>query len=632
MAQVATSRPPLSLLEEILRKHWGFPAFRPAQVEVVLAGAAGGNTLAILPTGGGKSICYQVPGLYRGGVCLVVSPLVALMRDQVEGLRKRGLPAAALTSGMPRPEVERLLDNFRFGPGGFLFVAPERLAQAEFGAACKGMDVRTIAIDEAHCISQWGHAFRSDYLTIGVLREWHPKAGWIALTATATEAVADDIERLMGMTHPHRIRMPLRRDNLAFSVCPVRDRYAAIIDWAHRLEGSAILYVRTRRDAESMAAMLAAHGIRAAAYHAGMPRALRDDHQEAWVRGEYAVLACTTAFGMGIDKPDVRHIAHAHVPETPEAYIQEAGRAGRDGLPSAATLFLDATAEHDAARFVESQWPDQEDVRKVLQAMANVLSLATGSTMETFEEVSVPLLARKSGCTAPQVRKCVDLMERSGWLETRPADPAVMVRWSLSPAELTGRVGDFGADSVMLQVLLSAHAQRGRNAWRFNATSAFQAAGCSPAAGWQHLKRLSEHGALEMTTPDDRLAVRFHTGRPDVRSARIPATHLEQRKAAARNRWDQMQAYLHVETCRARALESHFDDAEQPPCGICDRCAPPSAPSADTVADWIGQGIAPLELQRLVPVQHRDNVQDLLERWRNEGRLTLVNHQLRLTP
>ena len=289
MTQADKSPPTLAALEQVLREHWGFSAFRPSQVPVVLSGASGGDTLAILPTGGGKSICYQIPGLVRGGICLVISPLVALMADQVQGLRARGIAADALTSGLRKGEAERILDNARFGPGGFLFVAPERLSQPDFQAACQAMDVRTIAVDEAHCVSQWGHAFRADYLHVGKLRNWHPQAGWIALTATATEKVADDIEQLLGMVRPHRIRVGMRRPNLAFAVHQVPDRHAAIVDWGHRLEGSAILYVRTRRESEAMAAMLCAHGFSAAPYHAGMSRADRDDHQSRWISGSLGI-------------------------------------------------------------------------------------------------------------------------------------------------------------------------------------------------------------------------------------------------------------------------------------------------------------------------------------------------------
>ncbi len=631
MVQITTSHPSLADLQALLHRHWGHADFRPAQVPVVLSGAAGGDTLAILPTGGGKSVCYQVPGVQRGGVCLVISPLVALMQDQVEGLKRAKLHAAALTAGMHREEMQRVLDNFRFGPGGFLFVAPERLALPDFEVACRAMDVRTIAVDEAHCVSQWGHAFRADYLAIGKLRNWHPGAGWIALTATATEKVADDIERLLGMRAPTRIRVGMRRDNLSFAVHQVRDRHAAVIDWAHRCKGSAILYVRTRRDAETMSAMLVAHGFKAGAYHAGMPREQRSDNQARWLSGELTLLACTTAFGMGIDKSDVRHIAHAHVPDAPEGYIQEAGRAGRDGLPAKAELFLDGEAVEEAARQVAHQWPDHHTVRNVLQALANHLSLAVGAMMDAPAEVPLPSLAEKAGCSVSMARKSLELMARAGWIERSMPTSALVAQWMQPPHDLAENTGRFAGDSRILEVLLGLYTDRGRNTWHLDCAALFAAAGCDDRTGWQHLKRLQEKGAIGVSKPADRAAVRFGAARPDARTARLPAAVLEDRIQDTQQRWEQMQSYLHTDGCRAQFLEGLFEREIEDPCGICDRCAPPSPPSRGDIERWIGTGIASSELQRLVPAAHRDSVRELLEYWRAEGRLTWHEGILRLS-
>lgn len=622
MTPADTSPPTLATLEQVLRERWGFSAFRPSQVPVVLSGASGGNTLAILPTGGGKSICYQIPGLVRGGVCLVISPLVALMADQVQGLRKRGITADALTAGMRKEEAERILDNARFGPGGFLFVAPERLSQPHFEAACKAMDVRTIAVDEAHCVSQWGHAFRADYLHLGQLRSWHPRAGWIALTATATEKVAEDIERLLGMANPSRIRVGMRRPNLAFSVRNVPDRHAAVVDWGHQTQGSSILYVRTRREAESMAAMLQAHGFSAAPYHAGMTRSDRDHHQSQWIAGSLRILACTTAFGMGIDKADVRHIAHAHIPESPEGYIQEAGRAGRDGQPAEAVLFVDAPALEDAVRHVSRQWPDPETIRGVLQSLSNQLALAQGALMESPEEVWVAPLARKSGCSLQQARKSLDLMERAGWLECHPVYQAIEMKWLQDPDSLRENPPDVGAEGRMLHALIARHGREKRSSWRLDSAAVFAELGCSEKSGLQHLKRLAELSLIAAALPSERVSVQFTSARPAVKSARLPAAILEDRIRDTEQRWDFMQGYLHTEGCRAQFLESLFDSETAAACGICDRCLPPSPPTEVEIAAWIGERISFVELQRLVPVSYREDVRNVLEKWRAQGSVT----------
>lgn len=622
MTQVTPSRPPLSVLEHILQDKWGYPAFRPSQVPVVLSAVSGGDTLAILPTGGGKSICYQVPGLFRGGVCLVISPLIALMKDQVDGLQRQGITAAALTSGMRKEDVFRVLDNFKFGPGGFLFAAPERLVQPDFEVACKAMDVQTIAIDEAHCVSQWGHAFRADYLTLARLRSWHPSAAWIALTATATEQVADDIERLLDLNDATRIRASMRRSNLKFSVQQVQDRHEAIIDWASRLSGSAILYVRTRRDAESMSAMLKAHGFKSGAYHAGMRREDREDRQKRWLSDDIQVLACTTAFGMGIDKPDVRHVAHAHAPDSPEGYIQEAGRAGRDGRLAHADLFLDASTLEEAERNVLRQWPTHNDVRSVLQAVSNRLSLAVGSLMEDFEELDVRPLAQKSGCTTSTLRKCLDLMARAGWIEFGTVRPHISGQWLRPVAELVQDVEMYEAEQRSLAWLLQRYSHSGRNPWRLDLEAFHAGMGCDASTAAQHLKLLQEKGALVISHPKDRISLRFILARPDARTARIPAEILDHRKKDALKRWERMKGYIETSGCRAQYLEMLFDPVLDPACGICDRCHPPLPPDERWLQRHLESGIPTLELQRLVPPVHRDSVRAILEQWRAEGKLS----------
>lgn len=628
MAQAATSRPQLAELEQILEQHWGFPAFRPSQVEVVMSAAAGRDTLAILPTGGGKSICYQVPGLYRGGVCLVISPLVALMQDQVEGLKRKGISAEALTSGLGKEASERILDNFRFGPGGFLFVAPERLSTPLFAAACTAMDVRTVAVDEAHCVSQWGHSFRADYLHTGQIRKWHPRASWIALTATATEQVASDVERLLGMHDPRRIRSAMRRANLSFAVHTIPDRYAAIVDWAHRLEGSAILYVRTRKDAEVMADMLQAHGFKAAPYHAGMSHDDRQRNQEDWIRGELTVLASTTAFGMGIDKPDVRHIAHAHVPETPESYIQEAGRAGRDGAPCRAELFLDANAIPDAERLLGAQWPNEKEVRQILQALANILSVAVGTVMDAFQEIPISTISERSRVSPAKVSRTLDLMQRSNWLEMERVQPHVLMAWK-QPVDGLGDAGRYGAEGPVLAVLLEAYGHRKGAPFPIDLTHIADRLRLDAQTTRAHLRRLEEKDVMKISFPADRVSVRFHQARPDVRKARLPRNILDDRIADAHERWGQMKSYLETDQCRAQYLESLFEPEPHGPCGICDVCIPQPMPDMQWTCAHIGEGIAVAELQRRVPPVHRATVEDHLEQLRAEGRLVLQEGMLK---
>ncbi len=615
MPPSATSRPSLPELEALLRAHWGHEAFRPAQEPVVLEAASGRDVLAILPTGGGKSICYQVPGLYRGGVCLVISPLVALMADQVEGLKQAGIAAVAITAGLHPKEVERTLSRFQHGPGGFLFLAPERLRQPAFEAACRSMPVRTIAVDEAHCISQWGHAFRKDYLNLSVLRSWHPDASWIALTATATARVADHIVTQLGLREPVRFRMPMRRPNLGFHVTQVPERHAAVVDWACNTEGSAILYVRTRRDAESMAALLFEAGIASAPYHAGMARADRDDHQQRWISGELRILACTTAFGMGIDKPDVRNIAHAHMPETPESYIQEAGRAGRDGLPAKAVLLLDGQALAEGEARVSQQWPTLHEVRNVLQSLANLLEVAVGDQTEEPAVFDVSDLAARSGLSHSKTEKALDLLDRNGTLAFHFISSNWAIRWSNKPVPKRAGAPTSSADRCL--DVLAFRCPRHRKTWQpVDLKSLSDEIGLDAPAVPPILKRLEALDQLRVSRPGMRKAVTFPVGRPAVSSFTLPPEILSDRVAESQERWNAMKQYVEGSSCRALLLESGFDAEPDVPCGHCDVCIPPTLPSPQDVLHLVGHGIPAAELRRLIPTTHHSHVRQLLENMR----------------
>ena len=615
MPSTAPSHPSLQDLEVLLEQHWGYPSFRPAQEPVVLAAAAGRDVIAILPTGGGKSIGYQIPGLYRGGVCLVISPLVALMADQVDRLKRAGIRAASITSDQHPKNVARTLSSFQHGPGGFLFVAPERLVQPTFASACQAMPVRTVAVDEAHCISQWGHAFRKDYLHLAVLREWHPDASWIALTATATPRVAGHIEALLELRNPLQFRMPMRRDNLAFRVLQIPSRHEAVSDWARRTEGSAILYVLTRHDAESMAALLQRAGVSAAAYHAGMDRESRDHHQKSWISGDLQILACTTAFGMGIDKPDVRAIAHAHVPETPESYIQEAGRAGRDGRPAEAVILVDSTALSEAEVRVTGQWPSQEQVRAVLQTLANQLGMAIGAVSEAPAEVTVDELVQRSSCSRTMVDRCLGLLERYGTIELHRVTQEWWFRW----VDETRPGSNFSATSLQDRCLNWLIENKGRSGWnQLNVKQLTTAMNEEASSIRSVLLSLAKRNLVHWAMPESRRAVTFPVGRPATDSFALPRSILQDRIVESEDRWRSMRQFVTDETCRALLLESGFESEPGKACGICDVCAPDAPPDRHDILALIGRGISAHELQRLVPAVHKPPVRLLLEELRAE--------------
>ena len=320
---------------EILKKYWGFNGFRAQQEDIVQSAINGRDTLALLPTGGGKSICFQVPGIAREGVCLVVSPLIALMQDQVENLKLRGLRAVAITSGMSRREIDIVLDNAKFGSLDFLYVSPERLKTEVFITRFKQMKISLIAIDEAHCISQWGHDFRPPYLEIHKLRDIHPNVPMIAVTATATKEVREDIIQQLGLKNTNYFEGDFSRENISYEVYAVQNKRNAILKACQKFAGSTgIIYCQTRRETKEVAKLLIAHKFSAGIYHGGMPGEEREKKLAAWLNNEIRIIVATNAFGMGIDKPDVRFVLHYEIPNNIEAYFQEAGRSGRDGKAS----------------------------------------------------------------------------------------------------------------------------------------------------------------------------------------------------------------------------------------------------------------------------------------------------------
>ena len=353
---------------DVLKEYWGYDSFRPMQEEIISAALEGKDVLAILPTGGGKSVCFQVPGIMADGLTLVVTPLIALMKDQVQNLEKRGVRALAVHAGMSRHEVDLALNNAAYGDYKFLYLSPERVGTRLFHSYLEVLNVSFIVVDEAHCISQWGYDFRPDYLKIGDLRE-RIDAPVIALTATATPTVADDIMDKLGFKEKLLLKSGFERPNLSYIVRHVEDKNSQILNICRGVPGSGIVYARNRAKCEELAAMLKAEGISAQFYHAGLGPHARSERQEAWKEGRIQVMVCTNAFGMGIDKPDVRFVAHYDLPDSPEAYFQEAGRAGRDGKRSYALLLWNGIDTRRLSQIGNVSFPSLEYIGDIYQKL-----------------------------------------------------------------------------------------------------------------------------------------------------------------------------------------------------------------------------------------------------------------------
>ncbi len=362
-------------IRQILKQYWGYEQFRSLQEDIILSVLSGKDTLALMPTGGGKSITYQVPGILLEGVCLVITPLIALMKDQVEGLQKRMIAAEAIYTGMSSERVESAINKAIGGKVKFLYISPERLASESFRCRLKQMPLSLLAVDEAHCISQWGYDFRPSYLRIAEIRSWFPRMVVLALTATATPRVADDIQRHLKFTEFHVLSKSFRRENISYVVRKANDKLGELLHILSKLQASAIVYVRKRASTEELARFLMEKGIPADFYHAGLNALQREKKQEDWKNNVFPVMVATNAFGMGIDKPDVRIVVHFDIPDSPEAYFQEAGRAGRDGGRAYAVLLYNEASLTAFRKRITQGFPEKSYIRKVYQAMAMLLNL-----------------------------------------------------------------------------------------------------------------------------------------------------------------------------------------------------------------------------------------------------------------
>jgi ATP-dependent DNA helicase RecQ len=403
-------------IHQLLKNYWGYDQFRPLQEEIIQSVIDGKNTLAILPTGGGKSICYQIPGLYKPGICLVVSPLIALMKDQVFQLRKRGITAFAIYAGMTRKEVIQTLETAAHSNCKFLYVSPERLSSSNFIQYIQQLPIDLIAVDEAHCISQWGYDFRPAYLKIAGIKELFPEAAMIALTASATPNVQQDICAQLGFEDTRVFKKGFFRPNLIYRVKESNDKINHLIQLINHVNGSCIIYCRNRRKTKFIADILLQNNISAHFYHAGLAQEVRDQRQEDWIKDKVPVMVCTNAFGMGIDKPNVRLVIHIDLPECIENYYQEAGRAGRDEQPAWAVLLYDQQDLSDLKEQVEKRFPPLEEVRTMYKSLMNHLQIPINYGKGHYYKIDLTTFVKNFNLDAFKITHGLKLLEQEGYL------------------------------------------------------------------------------------------------------------------------------------------------------------------------------------------------------------------------
>ena len=558
---------------EVLHEYWGYDSFRPMQEEIISAASGGRDVLAILPTGGGKSVCFQVPAMMKEGLALVITPLVALMKDQVQNLEDRGIRAISVHAGMNRHQVDLNLNNAAYGGYKFLYVSPERLGTSLFRSYLEVMDINYIVVDEAHCISQWGYDFRPDYLQIGAIREL-VKAPVIALTATATPEVAEDIMDKLGFSSPLLLKGGFERANLSYIVRRAEDKRGQLLDICRGVPGSGIVYMRSRSRCEETAAFLVSEGISASFYHAGLDSGARTERQAAWKDGGIRVMICTNAFGMGIDKPDVRFVVHCDLPDSPEAYFQEAGRAGRDGLRSYAVLLWNPG---DTARLRQLQtisFPSLEYIGDIYQKLHVFYQIPYDQGKMRQLRFDIEEFCRRYSLSRPAVRNALRCLERTGHITlTEEADINVQVRIIVSRETLYDVNLPEQAMVDLLERLMRGYV--GIFDWLvpIRDERLAEEMGMDVPRLHQLLYRLSLEHVIRYVPGDRSDVILLHHDRLAPGNLDLRPAAFERLKQMSSARTDAMTEYVTQQTqCRQRYLLAYFGQTESADCGTCDVC------------------------------------------------------------
>jgi ATP-dependent DNA helicase RecQ len=593
-------------IHQILKQFWGYESFRPLQEDIIRSVLDRRDTLVLLPTGGGKSVCFQVPALALGGVCLVVTPLIALMKDQVEQLRKRGISAVAIYSGMHWREIDRALDNCIYGNVRFLYVSPERLQTEILIERVKQMKISLLAVDEAHCISAWGYDFRPPYLQIAAFRELLPGVPVVALTASATPDVQSDIVERLEMRQPQVFRQTFARKNLSYSAFYEENKEARLLKVLQGVPGSAIVYVRSRRQTQDVAEWLHHQGIRADYYHAGLTAKQRSDKQDAWVHNRIRVIVATNAFGMGIDKPDVRTVVHLDVPDSLEAYYQEAGRAGRDEKKAYAVLLYNHKDLSDIEQRVIQQYQPVEMLRRVYQALANYANLAIGGG--EFSDIDFDLTAFCQAFQLPvtDTHYALKQLQLEGFIELSEAyfSPSKVMIAVDNRALYEFQVMNPHYDSFLKLLLRIYGGELFTNFVSISESSLAKTTRMPETEVLSYLEQLSQRSILVYEKQKDKPQLTFLTPRFDARNLPVNVMQLEQRKQRDLTKVRAMVDYVQNPIqCRTRLLQAYFGETPGDACGVCDHCLsqnqnpPDSGELRQRILQHLdasgGQGLAP---------------------------------------
>ena len=560
--------------QEILKQYWGYDSFRDLQEEIITSIGEGKDTLGLMPTGGGKSITFQVPALAQSGLCIVITPLIALMKDQVQNLRKRGIKALAIYSGMTRQEIVTALENCIFGDYKFLYISPERLDTEIFRIKLRSMKVSMITVDESHCISQWGYDFRPASLKIAEIRELLPGVPVLALTATATPEVVKDIQSRLNFREENVFRMSFERKNLAYIVRKTDNKTGELLHILKRIDGSAIIYVRNRRRTKEITELLMQEGITADFYHAGLDNAVKDLRQKRWQNGEIRVMVATNAFGMGIDKPDVRIVLHIDLPDSPEAYFQEAGRAGRDGLKAYAVILYAKSDKMTLHKRVADTFPEKEYILQVYEHLQYYYQMAMGDGFQCIREFNLEEFCRKFKYFPVPVDSALKILTQAGYLEyTDEQDNASRILFTIRRDELY-KLREMGTEAeTLIQTILRSYTGVFTDYAYISEDTLAIRTGLTRQQIYNILVTLTKRRIVDYIPHKKTPYIIYTRERLELRYLHIPASVYEERKARYEARIKAMEEYVTSESvCRSRMLLRYFGEKNEHNCKQCDVC------------------------------------------------------------
>ena len=632
-----------TLNSRILKQYWGYDRFRGIQEDIIDSISKNKDTLGLMPTGGGKSITFQVPALAKEGMCLVITPLIALMKDQVQNLKKRGIKALAIYSGMSRQDIIITLENCIFGNYKFLYISPERLDTEIFRTKLRKMHISMITVDESHCISQWGYDFRPAYLKIAEIRELLPDVPVLALTATATPEVVKDIQARLHFRHKNVFRMSFERNNLAYIVRKTENKTAELLHILRSMPGSAIVYVRNRRRTKEITELLNNEHITADFYHAGLDDATKDIRQHRWQSGESRVMVATNAFGMGIDKPDVRIVIHMDLPDSIEAYFQEAGRAGRDGQKAYAVILYAKSDKTTLHKRIPDTFPEKEYIRDVYEHLQYYYQMAMGDGLDCVREFNIEDFCRKFKYFPVPVDSALRILTQAGYLEyTAEQDSTSRILFTIRRDELY-RLREMGEDmDKLIQAVLRSYTGVFTDYTYINEDSLAIRTGLTRRQIYEMLVHLAKLRIVSYIPHKKTPYIIYTRERVEAQRIHIPPEVYEHRKARYETRINAMLDYVTNDTvCRSRMLLDYFGERNEHNCGQCDTCISlrskskvSEQPDRETLCAKVcgilsRESLTPASLLKQLPMD-KELLTEILHRLSDEGKIIAVDGILQI--